>query len=232
MNEAFLRHIRTGMPFCTLKTAMTLDGKIATVRNASKWITGEESRKYVHQLRHRNMAILTGIRTILYDDPLLNTRLKGKKGKDPLKIIADTKGRIPEEARVLQNEPQLVILAVSGQADREKMKKLQRTGVQVLECPLKDRRIDLAFLFRSLGAMGIDSLLLESGSTLAFSAIREGLVDKVVSFISPKILGGKTAPTPVGGDGFPEMEQAVRLRDVGVKRIGEDIMVEGYIDKT
>ena len=229
MNESFIKFITTGMPFCTLKTAMTLDGKIATVNNASRWISGEESRNVVHELRHNNGAILVGANTIIYDNPLLNTRRKAKKGKDPLKVIADTKGRIPTDARVLQHEPQLVVLATTKLAKSQKMKELERKGVHVLICPEKEGRIDLRYLFHSLGIMGIDSILLEGGSTLAFSAIREGLVDKVISFIAPKILGGKSAPTPVGGEGFAEMDDAVQLHDIRIKKLGEDIMVEGYI---
>jgi diaminohydroxyphosphoribosylaminopyrimidine deaminase/5-amino-6-(5-phosphoribosylamino)uracil reductase len=229
MNEIFTKYIITGRPFCTLKTAMTLDGKIATVENASRWISCEASRKQVHELRHQYSAIMVGINTVLYDDPLLNTRRTGKKSKDPLKVIVDSSGKIPMEAKVLKMNPQLVILATTDKIDGKKKLDLQRMGVQVLICPLKDEKVDLGVLMFSLGKMGIDSVLLEGGSTLAFSALKDRIVDKVVSFIAPKIIGGAGAPSPVGGKGLSSMEDAIGVNDWKYRKIGDDIMIEGYI---
>ena len=229
MNEIFTKYIITGRPFCTLKTAMTLDGKIATVENASRWISCEASRKQVHELRHQYSAIMVGINTVLYDDPLLNTRRTGKKSKDPLKVIVDSSGKIPMEAKVLKMNPQLVILATTDKIDGKKKLDLQRMGVQVLICPLKDEKVDLGVLMFSLGKMGIDSVLLECGSTLAFSALKDRIVDKVVSFIAPKIIGGAGAPSPVGGKGLSSMEDAIAVNDWKYRKIGDDIMIEGYI---
>jgi len=231
LNERFVKFIVTGKPFCTLKTAMTLDGKIATIENASKWISGEDSRKYVHELRQQYSAIMVGINTVLYDNPLLNTRRANKKNKNPLKVIVDTKGKIPLEANVLKINPQLLILATTDQIDKSKKLDLERLGAQVLICPQLEGRVDLDYLMFSLGSMGIDSVLLEGGSTIAFSALMKGVVDKVVSFIAPKIIGGADAPSPVGGKGLVEMKDAIIVKNWNYRKIGSDILIEGYINK-
>ena len=230
MNEAFNKFIVTGLPFVVLKSAMTLDGKIATVTNASRWITGEKSRKMVHHMRRQWMAVMVGVDTVLFDDPMLNIRLKGT-WKNPLKVIADTHGRIPVDAGVLKNDPQLAIIATTSLAEKEKMKTIGRMGAQVLICPLKNGRVDLGFVMRSLGAMDVDSVMVEGGSTLAFSLLQEGLVDKVITFIAPKILGGAAAPSPVGGEGIATMEDALNLVNLKTSKVGEDLMVEGWFAK-
>jgi diaminohydroxyphosphoribosylaminopyrimidine deaminase / 5-amino-6-(5-phosphoribosylamino)uracil reductase len=231
MNEIFVKYILTGTPFCTLKTAMTLDGKIATVENASRWISGEKSRRYVHELRQQYSAVMVGINTVLYDDPLLNTRRKGKKSRDPLKVIVDSEGRTPPEAKVLANNPQLAIIATTERTGTAKRREMERLGAQVLVCPESDGKVDLGYLMSSLGRMGVDSVLLEGGSTLAFSALKSGIVDKVISFIAPKIIGGSHAPTPVGGNGFARMEDGIPVLRWKYRKIGEDIVVEGYLGK-
>jgi diaminohydroxyphosphoribosylaminopyrimidine deaminase / 5-amino-6-(5-phosphoribosylamino)uracil reductase len=227
--EVFTKFIVTGMPFVVLKTAMTLDGKIATVTNASTWITGEPSRNLVHRMRHQLSAVMVGVDTVLSDDPLLNIRLKGS-WKNPLKVIADTHGRIPLEAKVLTNDPQLTIVATTHLAEKEKLKNLERAGAQVLMCPVRDGKADLRFVMKSLGTMGIDSVMIEGGSTLAFSALQEGLVDKVMSFVAPKILGGASAPTAVGGSGIECMDDAINLVNMRTRKVGNDLMIEGWIE--
>jgi diaminohydroxyphosphoribosylaminopyrimidine deaminase/5-amino-6-(5-phosphoribosylamino)uracil reductase len=228
LNEVFTKYICTRQPFVVMKSAMTLDGKIATVTNASRWITGEASRKIVHRMRQELSAVMVGVDTVLFDDPLLNIRLKGT-WKNPLKVIADTRGRISTEAKVLTNDPQLTLIATTSLADPKKLKHLERLGAQVLICPLRDSKVDLGFVMQSLGAMGIDSIMIEGGSTLSFSALKAGLVDKVITFIAPKILGGTDAPTSVGGAGISNMEDAINLKKVFVKKVGSDLMVEAYI---
>lgn len=198
LNEVFIKYITTHEPFVILKYAMTLDGKIATVENASRWITGEQSRKIVHRLRQRMSSVMVGAYTVIYDDPMLNVRLIGRKCRSPLKIVADTSLRIPLEAKLLAHEPQLCLIATTNKADPQKLLEIRRRGADVMICPEKDHRVDLNFLFRQLGKMEIDGVLLEGGSTLAFSALKYGQVDKVVAFIAPKILGGASAPSPVG----------------------------------
>lgn len=229
LNEVFTKFITTGMPFVVLKTAMTLDGKIATVTNASRWITGEPSRNLVHRMRQQLSAVMVGVDTVLYDDPLLNIRLKGS-WKNPLKVIADTQGRIPLESKVLINDPQLTIVATTRLADPEKLKNIERAGAQVLICPVKDHKADLRFVMKSLGTMGIDSVMIEGGSTLAFSVLQERLVDKVVSFMAPKILGGASAPTAVGGSGIASMDKAINLVNLRTRKVGNDLMIEGWIE--
>ncbi len=228
MNDIFNKFIRTRLPYVVIKSAMTLDGKIATVTNASRWITGETSRRMVHRLRHQLSAVMIGVDTVLFDDPLLNIRLKGN-WKNPLKIIADTHGRIPIDANVLKNDPQLTIIATTDLTAKEKLKTLERMGCQVLVCPVKNGKVDLCSLMRLLGTMDIDSVMIEGGSTLAFSALQEGIVDKVISFIAPKILGGTNAPTAVGGKGIEKMEDSLNLRNMRTTKMGDDIMVEAWI---
>jgi len=228
MNEVFVKYIRTKQPFVIIKSAMTLDGKIATVTNASRWITGEPSRKRVHLMRQQFSAVMVGVDTVIFDDPLLNIRLKGA-WKNPLKVIADTHGRISLEAKLLKNDPQLTIIATTDFADPQKLKLIERMGAQVLICPLKDKRVDLGFVMHSLGAMGIDSIMIEGGSTLAFSALHEGIVDKLICFIAPKILGGENAPTAVGGTGIEKMEDAINLTNMRTSKVGSDLMIEAWI---
>jgi len=231
LNEVFIKFKSTGIPFVLLKWAMTLDGKIATVANASRWITGDLARKEVHLLRQRYSAIMVGVNTIIVDNPLLNTRLKSKNVKNPLKIIADTTCRIPVDSKVLTNDPHLTIVAVTGMADKEKIKTIERLGAHVLICPVKEGRVDLSFLMKSVSAMDIDSVMIEGGSTIAFSALKEGIVDKIIGFVAPKILGGATAPAPVGGSGIPFMEEAINIRDWKIRKMGGDLMIEGYIKR-
>jgi diaminohydroxyphosphoribosylaminopyrimidine deaminase / 5-amino-6-(5-phosphoribosylamino)uracil reductase len=230
MNERFIKYITTGKPFCTLKTAMTLDGKIATVENASRWISCEDSRKQVHELRQEYSAVMVGINTVLYDDPLLNTRRARTKSKDPLKVIVDSSGKISPELKVLKMNPQLVIIATTDKMEMNKKRDLERLGAQVIVCPQKEGKVDLGTLMFSLGKMGIDSVLLEGGSTIAFTALMSGIVDKVVSFIAPKIIGGAGAPSPVGGIGLPKMEDAIAVKNWNYRKMGTDIMIEGYIN--
>ncbi|HPS62975.1 MAG TPA: bifunctional diaminohydroxyphosphoribosylaminopyrimidine deaminase/5-amino-6-(5-phosphoribosylamino)uracil reductase RibD [Bacteroidales bacterium] len=228
LNEAFIKFITTGRPWGVLKTAMTLDGKIATVTNASRWITGESSRRIVHRMRGRMNAIMVGINTVLTDDPRLNIRLKGN-WKNPLKVIVDTRCRIPLTAAVLTTDPQLTLVATTNLSEPARRKELERLGAQVIVCPEAEGKVDLDYLAGALGQMGIDSLLIEGGSTLAFSALQAGIVDKVVSFVAPRILGGANAPTPVGGPGIETMEKAIELGPMKIKRIGNDLMIEAQL---
>ena len=232
LNEIFLKYIQTKLPFVIMKTAMTLDGKIASVTGDSKWITNEASRQYVHQLRHQVSGIMVGIGTILADDPELTTRLKEGGGIDPVRIIVDSRARIPLEAKVLNlTSKSKTIVAVSEKADKEKLHKLMNKGAEVLMVPLKNDRVDLHCLMEQLGQKGIDSILLEGGAALNFSALQEGIIDKVISFIAPKLLGGDRAKTPVGGEGIPEMRHAILLEDLQISRFREDFMIEGYLKR-
>lgn len=232
LNEIFIKYITTGLPFCIMKTAMTLDGKIATVTGDSKWISNELSREYVHEIRHKVAGIMVGIGTVLKDDPSLTTRLKDKKGRDSARIIVDTRARIPLKAKVLElndYSSSKAIIAATELAEKEKLKTLRDMGAEVIITPIKDNKVDLTYLMRRLGSMGIDSVLLEGGADLNYSALNEGIVDKVISFISPKIVGGDGAKSPVGGIGKRYIGEAIKLQDLKLFQLREDIVLEGYI---
>lgn len=232
MNEIYIKYITEGRPFCILKTAMTLDGKTATHTGDSRWISNELSRQFVHGLRHRVSGIMTGIGTVLTDDPELTTRLKDSTGKDPVRVIVDSTARIPLESKVLNvNSKAGTILAVTENADKDKLNAIRQKGAEVIINPQKDGHVDLQHLFGKLGAMQIDSILAEGGSALNHSLLREGLADKVLTFIAPKIVGGSAAKTPVGGAGIEWMRDAIVLEEVEIRSFGGDILVEGYVRK-
>ena len=232
LNEIFLKYITTKLPFSILKTAMTLDGKIASRTGDAKWITNEESRNYVHKLRQKLSAIMVGIGTIIADDPYLTTRLEGVPSRDPIRIVVDTKARIPLEANVLNlNSNARTIVAVTELAPAEKLQKIKDKGGEVIITPLKNNKVDLNYLMKALGEKGIDSILIEGGSELNFSAIEAGIVDKVNAFIAPKIIGGNMAKTPIGGQGIELMKNALILNNIDIQRFGDDLMIEGYIRK-
>ncbi|TJX13096.1 bifunctional diaminohydroxyphosphoribosylaminopyrimidine deaminase/5-amino-6-(5-phosphoribosylamino)uracil reductase RibD [Tissierella creatinini] len=232
LNEPFLKYITTKLPFVILKTAMTLDGKIATRTNESKWITGELSRKYVHELRHRAAGIMVGIGTVLADNPSLTTRLGDVRVSDPIRIIVDSSARIPLEANVLNLESDAkTIIGVTEKADKQKLRILEEKGAEIIYTPSKNGRVDLNLLMKELGERKIDSVLLEGGSELNYASIEEDIVDKVCVFIAPKIIGGNTAKSPVGGDGKAYMKDAINLDDIAIHRFGDDIMVEAYVKR-
>lgn len=231
LNEAYIKYITTGLPFVTVKFAMSLDGKLATKTGDSKWISSEESRRYAHRMRHTTDAIMVGINTILADDPQLTQRVGkngGQLGKQPLRVIVDSKGRIPLSARVFR-VPGKTLVAVAAPMDGEKRDKLARIGGEVVELPAGDGSVDLPGLLRELGKREVTSLLVEGGGILLGSLFDQRLVSKVVAFIAPLLIGGGNARTPVGGEGVSRIAQALRLSKVKVRRCGEDVLVEGYI---
>lgn len=232
INEIFIKYIQEKTPFCILKTAMTMDGKIATKTGESMWITNEKSRYYVHELRNKVSGIMVGLNTVINDNPSLTTRLK-EGGTDAIRIIVDSSLRIPLSSNVLNvNSPKKTIIATTEKADKDKLKQLDEyDNVQVVIVPLKNAQVDLVYLFEWLGKNGIDSVLVEGGSTLNFSLLKENLVDKVITFMAPKILGGSESKTPVGGEGFNKLKDAVLL-DIGkIEAFDEDIMIEAYVRK-
>lgn len=232
VNEIFLKYIKEKKPFCILKTAMTIDGKIATKTGESMWITNEKSRNYVHELRNRVSGIMVGVNTIISDNPSLTTRLE-RGGTDATRIIVDSSLRIPLDSKILKNNsPKKTIVVTTEKADSNKLQELKNIeGVEVVITPMKESRVDLNYLFDYLGEKGIDSVIVEGGSTLNFSIVKEGLVDKVITFIAPKILGGKDAKSPVGGDGFEILTDAALLHDIQISTFDEDIMIEAYVKK-
>ncbi|SJZ54145.1 bifunctional diaminohydroxyphosphoribosylaminopyrimidine deaminase/5-amino-6-(5-phosphoribosylamino)uracil reductase RibD [Garciella nitratireducens] len=232
LNEIFIHYITTHSPFCILKTAMTLDGKIATIQGDSKWISNEQSRKFVHKIRNQVSAIMVGIGTVLADNPSLTTRLENKQGKDPLRIIVDSSARIPLEAKVLHlSSKAKTLIATTQKANPEKIKVLEDMGVEVMITPLKNNQVDLKFLMDYLGKRGVDSVLIEGGATLNFSALEERIVNKVFTFISPKMIGGEMAKAPIGGRGKEFIKDAFFLQNRSIRFFEEDLMIEGYMRK-
>jgi len=232
LNEAYIKYITTGRPFVILKTAMSLDGKIATASGQSQWITSEASRKIVHQIRDEVDAILVGIGTVLSDDPSLTTRLPDGGGQDATRIILDSRARIPLESRVLNlDSPARTIVAVTPQAPQEKVDQIKQLA-EALIIPEQDCRVDLQALMARLGQMEVMSVLLEGGAEVNASALKAGIVDKVMAFIAPKMIGGREAPCPIGGTGIENLSDAVRLTDMSVERVGPDILVTGTILQT
>jgi diaminohydroxyphosphoribosylaminopyrimidine deaminase/5-amino-6-(5-phosphoribosylamino)uracil reductase len=233
INETYTKYITTGQPFVILKIAMTLDGKIATPEGQSKWITSDKARHVVHQLRRSVDAILTAIGTVKADDPALTARIRG--GKSPQRIIIDPDLEIPLDAKVLQLPPQTILIArksvVSSQQSvvAEKKKALSDKGIQIIE--YDGDKVHLPWLMKKLGEREITSVLIEAGSSLNAYALEAGIVDKAMFFIAPKIMGGNKSFPAVGGRTFRRLEEAHLLRDVRVKRVGEDILIEGYIRK-
>jgi diaminohydroxyphosphoribosylaminopyrimidine deaminase/5-amino-6-(5-phosphoribosylamino)uracil reductase len=230
LNEAFFTYIRTGRPFVILKAAASLDGKIATQTGDSRWITGESARQHVHHLRDEVDAVLVGIGTVLRDDPMLTTRLGKLDQRDPARVVVDNLARLPLRAQVINRASTApTIVAVSEMAPRARLEALEREGVQVLVVPGSPRRVSLAHLMDALGKMGFLSVMIEGGAEINASALQEGVVDKLLLFLAPVLIGGKSTPTAVGGEGIETLRQATRVRDVCVERFGEDILIQGYL---
>lgn len=228
LNEIFIKYITTEFPFVIMKFAMTLDGKIATVTGDSKWITSELSRKFVHDLRHQVACIMVGIGTVEKDNPYLTVR--NTIGRDPVRIIVDTKARISLEANVLNLDSTVkTIIATTKLATTDKLKAIQEKGADIIMTPLKNNQVDLTFLMKEIKKLGLDSVLLEGGSSLNYSALEEKLIDKVLAFIAPKMLGGSSAKTPVGGQGIMTMDQAFKLEQLEILKLGDDLMITGTV---
>ncbi len=231
LNEVFIKWITTNMPFIALKTAMSLDGKIATYCRKSKWITGEQARNYGHYLRHCFDSILVGIGTVIEDDPLLTCRLPN--GRSPIRIILDSMARISPSAKVLQDDSVTTIIAVAQEADINRIRKLKtlREGIIIIEVQHNAYGLDLPDLLRKLAAMNITSVLVEGGASINASFLKENLVDKYYGFIAPKIIGGSGAMGPVGGQGVDCPNDAWSVDSIAIEKIGQDILISGYIRK-
>lgn len=227
LNEVFIKHATTGLPFVTLKFAMTLDGKIATHTGDSKWVSCDESRKIVHRLRERSDAVLVGIGTVLADDPELTARV-GRRVTYPTRVVVDSKALTPPSARLLAQIGGETIIAVTSSATDERIGNLKQAGARIVLMEGADGRVSLPGLMKTLGEMGITSILMEGGGRITSSALDAGIVDKVIVFVAPKIVGGESARTPVEGVGVGTMAEALQLGDLRVRNIGCDIMIEAY----
>ncbi|HQH50989.1 MAG TPA: bifunctional diaminohydroxyphosphoribosylaminopyrimidine deaminase/5-amino-6-(5-phosphoribosylamino)uracil reductase RibD [Candidatus Hydrogenedentes bacterium] len=223
LNEAFIKYITTGMPFVICKAAMTLDGKIATHAGHSRWVTCEESRRRVHQLRNEVDAILVGSRTVMLDDPSLTTRLDAGEKHDPIRIILDADDYLDEKRRVFEVEstaPTWVVLPEERVCDR---------ADEVLHVRRGGDGFDMRHLMTVLAQREVTSVLIEGGGTTHASAFEAGVVDKVMFFVAPKIIGGREAITAVEGEGVATMDEAVLLERMSAERVGNDLLIEAYV---
>jgi diaminohydroxyphosphoribosylaminopyrimidine deaminase/5-amino-6-(5-phosphoribosylamino)uracil reductase len=215
-----------------IKTAMTLDGKIASANGDSRWITSEDARIHVHQLRGMYDAIMVGIGTVLKDDPMLNVRLEDGGYNDPIRIIADSYLEIPLYSQIVtSSRSQRSIIFCAHDADQGRQKRLEESGCEVRRINCVNGLLDMEELLNILGEMKLCSLLVEGGGTINAALLEKGLADKVYWFIAPKIIGGQEAPSPVGGKGLDFMKDALELESMEITRFTRDILITGYIRK-
>ena len=228
LNRIFFHYITTGRPFVSMKYAMTMDGKIAAFTGASKWVTGETARSHVQRQRHRFRGIMVGVGTVLADDPLLTCRMEN--GRNPVRVICDTHLRTPPQAQVVITADQIPTILATCCADLERQAVYQRAGCQVLCLNEKNGHVDLQQLMERLGREQIDSILLEGGGTLNWAALECGIVQQVQAYIAPKLFGGRDAKTPVEGVGVPAPDDAFRLKNSRLERLGEDLLIESEVE--
>jgi len=239
LNEAYIKYVKTKRPFVIVKCASTLDGRIATKTGDAKWISNELSRNFVHTLRHAVDAVMVGIDTVTADNPSLTTRLpgliNGKKGRDPVRIILDTQLSIAEDATVLKPNSDSDTLIITGDltsnpAGLKKKRRLLDRGIKIVESPLKNDRIDLNVLMDHLGSINMSSLLIEGGGHVIASALSEKIGDKVLFFYAPKILAADDGVPICRGNGPEFMSDCIPVKDIDVRRFGDDVMIAGYIE--
>lgn len=227
LNEIFIKQITAKRPFVVLKSALTIDGKIATRTGSSKWITGEEARECAHRLRHKYDAILVGIGTVLADDPLLTTRIPGLK--NPLRVIIDSTLKISFDTKVLDTKtsPTIVFTSMSSR-ECAKARWIEEKGVEIINCPGADGKVDVVSVLNVLYGKGITSVLVEGGSEINGAFFSQRLIDKIYLFTAPKLVGSHLAPGMIGGLGIGEMKEAVALEDLTIEKVGEDFLFTGY----
>lgn len=229
LNRIFFHYIRTGTPYVVMKYAMTLDGKTATSSGRSRWISGEVSRENVHRTRNMLTAIMTGSGTVLADDPELTCRIEG--GRDPIRIICDSRLRIPLDAKVFRNTDRIRTIVATCTKDRLRIENLENAGCRVIRVKERDGHLDLNMLMKKLGEEKIDSILLEGGSTLNAAALESGIVSSVQAYIAPKIFGGEDAKGPVGGIGVFSPEMAYMMKNRKITLMDDDILLEYEVQR-
>lgn len=227
LNEIFFYYITTGIPYVAMKYAMTLDGKIASCTGDSKWVTGEKARHHVHELRKQYSAILAGIGTVLADDPMLNCRIE--EGVDPVRVVCDSSLRIPLSSQLVKTAGDIPVIVAYAKENPEKEKALLQAGVELISAG-RDGRVDLAVLMRELGKRKIDSVLVEGGGAIHGSLLKSGLVQKIFCYLAPKLIGGREAGSPVEGDGFSRMKDALPVKEMEILPLGEDICISGRVE--
>ena len=224
LNEEYIKYARTKRPFVTIKVAMSADGKIATKTGDSKYITSREARTLVHKLRAEVDAVMVGLNTVIRDDPELTPRLF--KGKDPMKIVVDSALKIPKNCNLMKN-PSKLIIATTSKAHKTDMEKMHQKGIKVIVAKSSKGMVDLQDLMKQLGKHEITNVMIEGGSELNSSAIKAGVVDKMLIFTAPKLIGnGKGA---IGNLGINTIDKAIEMKNVTLAKIGKDMLIEGYI---
>jgi len=231
LNEPFFVWAKEGRPFVTLKVAASLDGRIATRGGESRWITGELARAWAHGFRAKVDAILVGVETVLKDDPLLTARPEGGEGKPLIRVVLDSRLRTPPGARILPPDRGVVtIIATTPEAPREREELLRKAGAEILRLgPGGETRVPLVPLLLALGERGVRHLLVEGGGRVHGAFLREGLAHKVLYFLAPLLIGDEGAPGAVAGGRAPRLGEAPRLIEVRHERIGDDLLIEGYL---
>ncbi|WLR55871.1 bifunctional diaminohydroxyphosphoribosylaminopyrimidine deaminase/5-amino-6-(5-phosphoribosylamino)uracil reductase RibD [Mesobacillus subterraneus] len=222
LNKVFFHYISTGLPYVTLKSATTLDGKIATVTGESQWITGEEARKDVHQFRHTHDAILVGVNTVINDNPSLTTRLEAG-GKNPVRVVLDSTLRTPLDSRIINDRAARTIIVTGARAEPEGIKQFTELGIEIIK--LETEKVGIPDMLKKLGDWGITSVYVEGGAEVHGSFLKEKAFQQVITYIAPKLLGGKRAPTAYGGEGIARLEDTVHLEIKEVKQIDQDIRI-------
>ena len=227
LNEVFVKVMKTGLPFVTMKTAISLDGKIATRSGDSKWISGVQSRNFVHGLRNQNSAILVGTKTIMNDNPQLTCRAKQKGVRHPARIILDRRNKIPLKAKVFANSKKQQVIYIAGpKLSLQRKKYLVENNIEIVKGKIEKSGFDLKHLMKLLAKKDLTSVLIEGGGEINSSALGAGIVDKVYTFISPILVGGQQAPGLIGGMGISKIAKAINLKNMKVTQMGEDLMVE------
>lgn len=248
-NDVFFHYITTGFPFVAMKYAMTMDGKIACYTGESKWVTGEKAREHVQTLRNRYRGIMVGINTVLKDDPMLNCRMPG--GRSPVRIICDSKLRLPLDSQIVKTAGEYETIVACCVDDKEAIRPYEEAGITVVnscrtgremknseaaagviegEEAAKKSQIDLKALFKLLGEMKIDSILVEGGADINWSVMSSGCVNKVYTYIAPKMFGGAQAKSPVSGQGYKTPGECLKLKDSKLLRLGDDILIESSVE--
>jgi len=229
LNQAFIKHVVTGLPFVTVKAAATLDGRIATPTGDSRWITNERSRRFVHHLRCISDGILVGIDTAIADDPQLTARLRRTPPcRQPIRIVLDSSLKIPQDARLVKTARETPVWVACGQgASRDRESELKEAGVEVIRLPLKDGRIELFSLLKELGKRQLTSLLVEGGASVLGAFLEERLADEFHFFYAPKILADPLSVPMIRGASREKMSEALQVHDVKVRRFGQDVMLSG-----
>ncbi len=227
LNPVFFHYIQHMTPYVALKYAMTMDGKTACHTGASRWVTGEEARHEVQKLRHQYTGIMAGIGTVLSDDPLLTCRIEN--GRNPVRIICDTRLRIPTDCQLVRTAKDIPLIIATCVAESEKKDQLTAAGCECLTIRESGGHVDLPELTRLLGARGIDGILLEGGGTLSWSALNSGIVQKLYTFIAPRLFGGAAAKSPVEGPGVNDPSEAFLLKQTGMRQYGSDLCIESEV---